>query len=148
MILMIKTDANSSEETTMNENRIENIKPHNWKPGQSGNPKGKKPGSKNITSYLKEFLDKNMDGPKSPLTPDGGKMPAGQVVALRLMALALKGDLRAIQQLQDRVEGKPVQSIELEDKTPQLKTSSREDVFKKLDELEKTIRYKSTTKNN
>ena len=75
-------------------------------------------------------------------------MPAGQLVALRLMALALKGDLRAIMQLQDRVEGKPMQSIEVEDKTPQSKALSRADVFKKLDELEKTIRHRSSVKDN
>lgn len=126
----------------------ENLRPKPWKPGQSGNPKGRSPGGKNVTTYLREFLDKKIDAPKSPLTPEGGKMPAGQLVALRLMALALKGDLRAIMQLQDRVEGKPMQSIEVEDKTPQSKALSRADVFKKLDELEKTIRHRSSTKDN
>ena len=128
--------------------REDNLQPApRWKPGQSGNPAGKVPGTRSITTHLKELLEKKIDGPKSPLTPDGGKMSAAQLVALKLISQALKGDMRAIMQIQDRVECKSIQGIELEDKTPQSTMASRADVFKKLDQLEKTIKSQSATQN-
>ncbi len=88
----------------------QNLSP--FKPGVSGNPSGRPKGSKNITTFLHELLQKKMDGPETPLTPKGGKMTAAQVVALKLLGRAIRGDLTAIQQLQDRTEGRAKETVE------------------------------------
>ena len=63
-----------------------------WKPGQSGNPSGR-PKSKPITDALLAAVD-----PKA--------------FAEKLVSLAMRGDIRAISEVLDRIEGKAQQSIE------------------------------------
>src|SRR3972149_1831320 len=63
-----------------------------WKPGQSGNPSGR-PKSKPITEALLKAVN-----------------PAA--FAEKLVELAMRGDIRAISEVLDRIEGKAQQSIE------------------------------------
>jgi hypothetical protein len=64
-----------------------------FKPGQSGNPKGRKPGSKNVMTLLEETLF-------SPVrVRENGKVrrvPAIQACLLNLRNQAIKGDPRAL----------------------------------------------------
>ena len=80
-----------------------------WKPGQSGNPGGR-PRTAAFSQACREKL--------SQLVPDD---PAGrtyaQVIAEALAQRALKGDIRAAQELADRAEGKARQSVEIENTT-------------------------------
>ena len=41
----------------MNSQKYPNLKP--WKPGESGNPSGRKTGSRNVSSIVSELLDKD-----------------------------------------------------------------------------------------
>jgi Family of unknown function (DUF5681) len=62
-------------------------------PGQSGNPRGRPKGSKNIRTYVHELL-----GAKIPVI-EGGKtrnIPRAQAIAIQLVNLAAKGDPKGL----------------------------------------------------
>ena len=80
--------------------RTGNLKP--WPKGVSGNPGGR-PKKKPITQELERRLAE--DAPHA-----GGKTWA-TIIAEALLKQAAKGDVRAIAELANRVEGKPVQTI-------------------------------------
>ena len=80
-----------------------NLKP--WPKGVSGNPGGR-PRKKLVTSELERLLQEQSTEPS-------GKTWA-TVIAEALLQQAAKGDVRAITELANRVEGKPLQSVDLE----------------------------------
>ena len=77
--------------------RTANLKP--WKPGQSGNPRGR-PRKQLIDEALEDLLASN-----------GSE--AAQDVAVALLKRARKGDIRAIQLIAERTQGKPRRAIEI-----------------------------------
>lgn len=88
-----------------------NGKTNNWKKGESGNPNGRAKGSKNRSTILKELLELDMlaaDGKKmgNPLNPDEESITYEKAVMVSLIKRALKGDVRAIREIQDTVHGK------------------------------------------
>lgn len=85
-----------------------NLKP--FLKGISGNPKGRPKGSKSITSSLKKLMDKKMiyDSIQSGISI---KANIREHLALRLVALALEGDIKAIREIFDRIEGRPREAI-------------------------------------
>ena len=87
-----------------------------FKPGQSGNPKGKPKGRKDIKTLLDEVAYGDMTDPVTGL-----KMPALQLMLLIQCRAALDGNLRAMKFVADRLEG-PVNKVEtgLQDVTPEL----------------------------
>ena len=91
----------------------ENLKP--FKPGVSGNPKGKKAGSHNLTTILKMALDLQVDtGGIHPITNQkiSKKLSARELIILKQISAALGGNLYAIRDIWDRLEGKPKEFIE------------------------------------
>lgn len=87
--------AESTERST--DKRIANLKPA-WEKGQSGNPKGRKPGSINITNIIKRKLKE-----VAPGDPKGRKYL--ELVAESLILNTIKGNGTAIKQIMDRVDG-------------------------------------------
>lgn len=83
--------------------RVDNLKP--WKPGVSGNPGGR-PKTKPITSELVRLLQEK--------APKGRGQTWATAIAQALLGKARKGDVRAIAELANRVEGKPFQAIEVD----------------------------------
>ncbi len=79
---------------------------HRWKPGESGNPGGR-PKRTPLTDACREILAQPIPG-----DPEGRTY--AQAIAETLAAKALDGDIRAAQELADRAEGKPRQSLEIE----------------------------------
>jgi hypothetical protein len=77
--------------------RLENLKP--WKPGQSGNPGGR-PKGKLIDEALEELLL-------------GNDSELALAIAKKLLARAKAGEVKAIQLVAERVQGKPKRQIEL-----------------------------------
>ncbi len=66
-----------------------------WKPGQSGNPKGRAKRGETMTDALKVKADKDE-------------------IADKLIALANDGDLAALKYIYDRIDGKPRESVDIE----------------------------------
>jgi len=83
----------------------ENIEPHKYKEGVSGNPNGRPKGSRNLSTILRELLDEEIE------LSDGEKKKYKEVIIRKLITKANDGDLRAITEIFDRVDGKPTQEI-------------------------------------
>jgi hypothetical protein len=82
--------------------RFENLRP--GKPGESGNPGGR-PKTKPLTEELERLLGEQ--------APKGKGQTWAAVIAEALVKRASKGDVRAIAELGNRIEGRPVQAVEL-----------------------------------
>ena len=80
-----------------------------WKPGQSGNPKGRPPGVK----YISELLRAKLHEPANPKKPDG--KTNGEVIVENWIDRAKQGiDSPAVAAaIADRTEGKPRQTVEV-----------------------------------
>jgi hypothetical protein len=83
--------------------RTANLKP--WLKGVSGNPGGR-PKKKAITEELERLLEEE--------APNGDGKTWAAAIAEALLKQAAKGDVRAITELANRVEGKPVQAVAAE----------------------------------
>ena len=99
--LLGKKHRNNEKSARMND---ENIIPHQFKPGETGNPKGRPKGSKSLKTMLTELL--------SSQDPDGewAKSVGGQLIRKAFR----DGNLSALQEIIDRVEGKITQKTEMD----------------------------------
>ncbi len=86
---------------------IENLKP--WPKGVSGNPSGR-PRKTPLTDACRDVLAQAI-----PSDPTGRTY--AEAIALTLAKKAVEGDIRAAQEIADRAEGKPRQSLEVENTT-------------------------------
>jgi len=98
-----------------------------FKKGESGNPKGK-PKGVSVTQYLRELMDEEIDMAiknSAGQTIRVERHTLAKAIAMRIRDLALKGDGRIassyIQMIQDRLEGKVAQQIEV--KAPKMDLS-------------------------
>jgi hypothetical protein len=73
-------------------------KKHQYKPGQTGNPKGRPKGAKNTKTIVDELLSKKLE-----IKMDGKtkKISAREAALLAVLQKALKGDSRAFKQILD-----------------------------------------------
>jgi hypothetical protein len=77
-----------------------------WQKGQSGNPTGRKVGSKNISTLVRELLEQEVN-PELPLNPkitslvQGKPTSYAQAVVLAMLHKAIEGDVRAAQFIAD-----------------------------------------------
>jgi hypothetical protein len=81
----------------------ENVIPHKWKKGQTGNPAGRPKKIPELRELLANVLGDEKDG-----------KTAAEAILMALRAKATKGDVRAAELLLDRAYGKAAVSIELE----------------------------------
>jgi hypothetical protein len=91
---------------------IENQEKGQFKPGQSGNPKGRPPGPSRGT-----ILAKWLAADSTFKDPNTGKTVKGTVedrIALGLIGKAMKGDATAFALIMDSIHGKLGQKVELE----------------------------------
>ena len=96
----------------MNTNSLKNLKPMNK--GTTLNYNGRPKGSKDMTTIMREMLDVRAD---YNIKSDDGTLKKGKksykmLIIDRLMKKASNGDLRAVEILLDRLEGKPTQKID------------------------------------
>jgi Family of unknown function (DUF5681) len=86
-----------------------------FRPGQSGNPGGRKKGSRNLKSVLEEVMREEIE-----LTENGKKRSVSLLEALikRAVQEGLRGDLRAIKDLLDRYERHVGSEPEIEEELP------------------------------
>ena len=74
-----------------------------FKPGQSGNPAGRPRDT--ITPHLRELVRMQ--------NPGKDEVTYGELVARALLVRAVSGDVQAIREVFDRLEGKPRQSVDV-----------------------------------
>jgi hypothetical protein len=76
-----------------------------YKPGQSGNPKGKPKGSLNMSTMLRIMLNEKTKD------EDGKKTTHKALIIKKVIEKAKDGNLKASEMVFDRTEGKPAQTI-------------------------------------
>lgn len=84
--------------------RRETVKKHLWKPGQSGNPKGRPVNPLSLTSLLNKKLQEHPE--------------LADAIVNALIALGKGKDMRAIEMTFDRVDGKVVERHQIEGDFP------------------------------
>jgi ribosomal 50S subunit-associated protein YjgA (DUF615 family) len=87
-----------------------------FKEGESGNPAGRPKGTRNLSTILREMLEEeievNVEGKKE-------RKQFQEVIIRKLIKKASDGDIKAITEILDRVEGKAKQTVEQSGKTEQ-----------------------------
>ena len=91
----------------LNKGRTRGLKPR-WKPGQSGNPKGRPPKQESLTSLLKEELDKIS-------SEDAEGRTWRELIVLATLRLAIVGNKTALKEVWDRSDGRVLKEIEVTD---------------------------------
>jgi hypothetical protein len=87
-----------------------------YKKGESGNPNGRPKGVPNSKTRLLRLLEITQNV-KNPITGELEDFSIAERMDLAILNKALKGDIRAYQELMDRLEGKAVQSTEIKQET-------------------------------
>lgn len=87
-------------------------KEYQFKPGQSGNPKGKQKGTLSIKKIIRDLLSLEEDH-ENPVTKSIEKMNQAEIITLKQIAKARKGDSRAFELLKNHIEALPKQGIDL-----------------------------------
>lgn len=82
-----------------------NLKP--WKPGQSGNPAGRKLGSKNVSTIVRKLLEQDAGNSLLSSTnladlANGQPTSYAQAMVLAMIRKALEGDVQAVKWLAER----------------------------------------------
>lgn len=100
-------------------------------PGESGNPDGKKKGTKNFSTILKALAEMpTQKVGKQFQDESGAPLPRVVVVADQMLRKAEGGDIAAATFVADRMDGKPVQAHEVTDMSAraQFEEKMREDI--------------------
>lgn len=90
----------------------QNLEGKGFKPGQSGNPAGRPKGIPNSKTILQRFLALE-EKIANPVTGVEESMSQLEIMYLKQIAKARKGDLSAMKEVIDRYEGKPQQTVEM-----------------------------------
>lgn len=96
----------------LNPNSLANLKPA-WKPGESGNPELKNLNRQSISKYMQALLERHVSSPETVFCDEGEFLPANQVLAMKIIHDAIKGDSRAREMVLDRMEGRLKNSTEI-----------------------------------
>lgn len=111
---------NSGENSGKQRPGIENILPHQFKPGQSGNPAGRPPTRGLVSALRAKVAERIQDG-----------RTVEQALIDELVREALHGGrnkLAAIQTIFDRLEGRPKQQLDFNDITTRLRNRTNEEL--------------------
>lgn len=89
----------------MNNKNYPNLK--SWKKGQSGNPAGRKTGSKNVSTIVRKLLEQNTVDEMLATNnlrdmTHGQPTSYAQAMVLAMIKKALEGDIRAVRWLAER----------------------------------------------
>ena len=120
-----------------------NIAKYAYKRGQSGNPIGRPKGTSSITTCLKKIMDMKFLVPNDlqrEISNLNFKLKVSEIIALRLVANAMKGKDHAIDTLLDRIEGKVIKDADQNVtvvQMPAVKINGREMMFDVGEEVEK-----------
>lgn len=90
----------------------ENVIPHQIKPGEVKNPKGRPKGSKNRSTIVKKWLE-TKERVHNPITNKYQRLSQADIMTLALISKARKGDVLAFKELMDSAYGKIAVKTEL-----------------------------------
>ena len=90
-----------AEESADKRGPAEHLRPHRWKPGQSGNPGGR-PKGESVTATLRRMLQQEHNG-----------KTIQEILAERVIKEAISGKFQFAKELRDRLEGRPAQKVEV-----------------------------------
>ena len=90
----------------------DNIKKHEFKKGQSGNPKGRPKGSLNRSTIARRWLETTKKG-KNPITGEDEILTQEDVITLALIRKAMDGDVSAYKALMDSGYGTAKDTIDI-----------------------------------
>jgi hypothetical protein len=90
----------------------DNIKKHEFKKGQSGNPKGRPKGSLNRSTIARRWLEAARKG-KNPITGEDEILTQEDVITLALVRKAMDGDVSAYKALMDSGYGTAKDTIDI-----------------------------------
>lgn len=90
---------------------IEDLKDHEFKPGESGNPAGRPVGSKNRSTTARKWLAV-LEKIENPITKKEEELSQEDIVTLVLISKARGGNVNAYKQLMDSAHGLPNQQID------------------------------------
>jgi hypothetical protein len=90
----------------------DNIKKHEFKKGQSGNPKGRPVGSKNRSTIVKKWLE-TVQKSKNPISGEIEDLSQEDMITLAILKKARTGDVRAYKELMDSLYGSAKETIDL-----------------------------------
>ncbi len=110
-----------NDKLSSRERQLAGLKEHAWKPGQSGNPKGRPPKTKYLSEAARDLLSAK-EASVEILQDDGTTKVENlqtdknfaYAVMLAQLRKALQGDTIAAKELGDRAEGKPAAKIEID----------------------------------
>ena len=93
----------------------EDIKKHQFKKGQSGNPNGRPIGALGSKTILQKYLSITTEA-VNPITNESESLTIAEQMHLKQIAKAIEGDLYSYKEINDRLEGKTtsVQEIKQE----------------------------------
>jgi hypothetical protein len=105
----------------MNNKKYSNLKP--WQPGQSGNPAGRKPGSKNISTMVAELLDEEATADMLAMSgiaelTQGASTSYAKAVVWATIQKAVKGNMQAIMWLAEQQERASFSAVQQERQQP------------------------------
>ncbi len=83
-----------------------------FKPGQSGNPAGKPKGTLSMRTQIQKILSTEIDE-ENPITGEKERISVADVLIMKQVLKAKKGDTRAFEVLKDHIEAKPKQGIDI-----------------------------------
>ena len=106
-----------------------------FKKGQSGNPSGYPTGLPNASTRFRNLLSTRIKG-TNPITGEDGFYLVSELMDAKLFQLALKGDLGAIKEVLDRVEGRVTQSIETTINIDPVMVDFAQEVRKEIEDAE------------
>ena len=110
----------------------EDIKKHEFKKGQSGNPNGRPKGRKNRSTIARQWLEVNQSL-KNPITGENETMSQEDLMTLALIKKAREGDVSAYKALMDSGYGAPIQVVDQNQTTMDLSDLTTEEIRKFLD---------------
>lgn len=101
-----------------------------WKPGQSGNPKGRPKGALSRKTIIKRFLSCNSGVNDN----DGKELTVAETIWMQQIRKALLGDKDAVRLLSDYHEGKATDNkkVDLNAKLSDMTREEKEKMFKDM----------------
>ncbi len=90
----------------------DNIKKHEFKKGQSGNPAGRPKGSLNRSTIARRWLEASRKG-KNPITGEDEVLTQEDIITLALIRKAMDGDVSAYKALMDSGYGTAKDTIDI-----------------------------------